>query len=209
LRKYLSFFLAAALLSWTNAARAQPSEAAASAQVWSEITVRGSVPAHIRPTGEHGTVILEGDLAPDRKISGLVVAESSGSPAVDDYARDSVNGQSVPSDEMRKSPSRVRLTIEVYNPPSKELLSNMGASLSCEQAVLDADWYTRTFPNSGVEQTPQYLWIRFSYTITDKPELAFAANRTNYDRIWMAAIDACRTTPTSSFFATLVTVSKR
>lgn len=208
LRQYLGLFLATAILPWANPARSQQSEAGASAPIWSEITVRGSVPAHIRPAGEHGTVVVEGDVTPEGKISNLAVTKSSGSLAIDDHARNSVNGQSMPSDEMKKSPSRVRLNVEIYNPPYKDLQS-MGSNLSCEQAVLDADWYARTFLNSGLEKTPQYLFIKFSYSISDIPELAFVADRKNYDRTWAAALDACRKTPTSSFFATLIATSKQ
>lgn len=164
-----------------------------------------SVPEDIKPTGQHGTVVIEGDVTPDAHIANLTVVALSGAELIDKFVQERFSNARLGEDIMMVKPSRIQLKIHVYNTRGMDF----GERLPCSQAVLDADWYKSKFPEGGIERSPLNLLIRAGGNVLGRQELSFAIDRARYDRIWAAAIEMCRTAPTATFLPTLIEASKK
>lgn len=172
---------------------------------WSETEINLLVPDEIKPSGEHGTVVLEGNISAESRVADLVVAKTSGSEMIDHFARDRFSNKRLGADMLVGAPTRVRLVVKIYNTEGLDF----GKNFSCAQAVLDADWFTHAFPGRGIEHTPLYLLIESSGSMLGIKELGFARDHANYDRVWVRTIEACRAAPASPFMATMISAAKK
>jgi hypothetical protein len=100
--------------------------------------------------------------------------------------------------------SRIQLTVQVYNTRGP---LDTGARYSCQQAVLDNDWYKRTFETTDDEQTQIYKMMRLTRfmrsldTTPDSAQAVLAADK-RFKRIWSDALEACRATPEANWLDT-------
>lgn len=85
---------------------------------------------------------------------------------------------------------------------------DFGANYSCQQAVLDNDWYKKAFGTADNEHTQLYLLIEAGGNIMGRPELAFAKDHKRYDRVWTAAIETCRHTPDARYLDIIIKQGK-
>jgi TonB family protein len=167
-----------------------------------EVTTDLLVPDTIKPSGAHGTVVLEGDIGPDGHVANLMVGKSSRSEEIDQFALKRYEHAGVGDDLKEGGASRIQLTVRVYNTRGMDF----GAGYNCQQAILDNDWYKRTFETTENEHTQLYLLIEAEGNF--QPKLAFAKEPARYDRAWSGAIEVCRKTPEANWLATLIQVGR-
>jgi len=169
-----------------------------------DATIDLLVPDDIKPTGQHGTVILEGDVSPEGRVLNPVVTGSSRAPLIDARAQKLFSNAKIAPDLLAAHPNHIRVAVAFYGTRGLDF----GSNFSCAQAVLDADWYASIFPQSGNERTPLYRLIAGGGLIGADPRLAFATDPARYDRVWTRTIEQCRTTPGTMFLKALIDTSK-
>jgi TonB family protein len=171
----------------------------------SEADVPLDVPSDAKARGEHGTVVLQGDISPENRATNLAVVQSSGSQSLDELALAKLANARLGPDLVEGGARKVRLEVQFYNYDTKTI----GEGYSCGQAVLDADWYARTFPGRGIEQDPLFLLIQAAGTLIGVKTVAFASDPDRYARVWRATLEACRADPGTGFMAKLVSVGAK
>jgi len=164
-----------------------------------------AVPAELEARGEHGTVIVDGDVTSDGYITNPVIARSSRSDAIDAVALLRAAKVRLSQKLLESKPSKFRLVMRFYQTQGFDL----GTPYTCSQAVRDADWHRSKFPEEPIERSPLYALIQTSGMILDAKELAFASNPTFLDKAWLATLDACRATPDAGFTQTLIRVGNK
>jgi TonB family protein len=189
----LAFGFSSLLLPFAATAQPKPSKA----------DIDLSVPDAIKPTGAHGTVVLEGDIGADGNVANLQVTKTSRSEELDKFALERFAHARIGEDLKKDGATRVQLTVKIYNARALDF-----GRYGCQQAVLDADWYQRTFETSDNEYSELYLFIQAGGNILARPELAFAKDRGRYDRVLRDTIESCRKTPEANWFATLVRLGR-
>jgi hypothetical protein len=165
-----------------------------------DVTFDLLVPADIKSSGAHGTVVLEGDIGPDAYGANVIVTQSSKSDAIDQFALNRYSHVSIGKDVLESGANRFQLTVHVFNTRGMDF----GANYSCQQAILDNDWYKQTFGTPDNEHTQLYLLIEAGGNIMGRPELAFAKDHKRYDRVWSAAITTCRQDSEARFLDTII-----
>lgn len=167
-----------------------------------DATIDLLVPDDIKPTGQHGTVVLEGDISPEGRMVDPVVSWSSKAPLIDARAQKLLTNAKVAADLIAAHPKHIHVAVAYYNTRGLDFV------ISCAQAVLDADWYAGAFPGNGNERTPLYTMIKGANLITADPRLAFASDPARYDRAWTRTIERCRTSPETPFLKALIDIGK-
>lgn len=150
--------------------------------------------------GEHGVLVLEGDLNTQGAISNLVVTTSTGSPSLDERARVRLEGGNVPESSKPDNQARIRIKIEFIN-----FILNDSEPLrySCEQAVRDADWSSMILPKRNVEDEFLYGALQVMGLVLGTPGLEFASDSDVFKQAWIDALDGCRNNPDQQFMAAL------
>jgi hypothetical protein len=169
-----------------------------------DVTFDLLVPAEIKPTGAHGTVVLQGDIGADAHGANVAVTQSSKSDAIDQFALNRYAHVPIGKDVIDGGATRFQLTVHVFNTRGMDF----GANYSCQQAALDDGWYKTTFQTSDNEHTQLYLLIEAGGNVMGRPELAFAKDPKRYDRVWTAAIQACKQAPDARFIDTIIAEGK-
>ena len=177
----------------------------AAGPIWAEAKIDLAVPDYLKPTGQHGTVVIEGDITPDAHVANLVIARSSRSDELDRLALERLTKARMGPDLMETNPAKGRFQVRFYQTQGLDL----GETYTCLQAVLDADWYGKAFPNERVERSPLYLLIQSGGTVLGMKELSFAKDPVRFDQVWLAALEACRSTPQAGFTKTLIRLGKK
>lgn len=167
---------------------------------WVETTENALVPPEIKPSGEHGTVVLEGRILPGGQLSDVQVARTSQSAAIDAWALARYGKARLGSELLLPGKDHARLIVAVYNTAGLDF----GQSYSCAQAVLDSDWYARVSKSDEVERTPLYRLVRAGALISSQPKLSFANNQSKLEEAWRKATNACRSVPDQTFMRQLL-----
>ncbi|WP_182911846.1 TonB family protein [Sphingomonas cavernae] len=172
---------------------------------WASTEISLLVPDEIKPTGEHGTIVLEGEVTDEKRIGNLEVAQSSRSSAIDQFALQRFANARVSPTLLEHNPARIRLTVAVYNIKGLDF----GSDYSCRQAVLDADWYAKAFNTTEIEKSSLYYLLRGGGTIFGNKKLAFAKDDEKFDLVWRHTLMACREFPDEKFVGVLLVLGNR
>jgi hypothetical protein len=141
-----------------------------------------------KPSGAHGTVVIEGDISPDLHVTNPHIISSSHSEDLDNYALGLSGHASLASGIVVKKSSKIRLKVRLYNAG----LDMMGwQDYTCRQADLDADWYKRTFPGEK-EISLLYKLLDASGRLMGVKLLSFARDPSIFENAWGEAIEDCR-----------------
>ena len=162
---------------------------------WAEVEIPQPVPVAIKPSGAHGTIIVEGDVLPDRHLANLHVTKSSHSTKLDEYALNLYRKAKIGDDLMGNDPNKIRMTMKFYN--AGLTLTDL-REYSCSQAVADYDWYNTVAPGE-VEKSPLYSFLSVSGTLLNVHYFSFAKNQKAYDQAWHMAIEDCRSQSQANF----------
>lgn len=153
------------------------------------------LPEDARQRGEHGEIVLEGDLVDGGTISQLAVIRSTGSRSLDEFVRGQLEGKKVPRSLLTNAQSRVRLKVALY--PYR--IGEFGRDYFCDQAVRDFDWYASTFPEAPFEKGPLYHLLSASNLLGVSSKLSFTKDPKKYEAAWYSAIAECRRKPEELF----------
>jgi hypothetical protein len=163
------------------------------------------VPDVIKPSGAHGTVVIEGDISPDLHVANPHIVSSSHSIDLDDYALNMYGHASLTPSTTTKNASKIRLKIRLYN---AGLDSMDWEKYSCLQADLDADWYRKTFPGER-EVSPLYEFLSAAGTLIGVKVLSFARKPSVFEQAWAEAIEDCRTHPQAWFAGRFIAIGNK
>lgn len=161
-------------------------------------------PESERALGHHGEVVVRGLLGTDGRLRYTTIATSSRAPALDQAALEAVSQwvfQPAADAEGEAIPVMTAVPTGFYSYTSAV---GVGAALyTCRQFVLDMDWWIATFSDKPLSDHRFYTMVLGLGVVSRLhlgAERAFAAESTqDFQRRWMATIEACRARPEARF----------
>jgi Gram-negative bacterial TonB protein C-terminal len=162
------------------------------------------IPEEARKLGHHGIVVLQGIAGPDGRLRSTRVEESSNSEILDVHALNHFEGSKIPQAVLERQLDEIRLEIQ-FNTVS---LSTIG-SYSCEQAVLDSDWFLSVNPKASVLSSRFMNILTGVAILRTNKRLEFLRNHNTKLTTTIEAIKQCRINPDKSFLGTLLAAARK
>lgn len=162
---------------------------------------RAEFPDSEKALGHNGDVVVRGLLGVDGRLRHATISVSSGAPALDANALAAANlsvFQPAEDVDRRAIPVMMSMPFKFYAYRSSDP-GGGAAQYTCDQFVLDMDWWRSTFPEKTIEDHELYTMV-LGLGVTSRlhlgTERAFAAESTaDFTRRWLAAIETCRAHP--------------
>jgi TonB family protein len=157
-----------------------------------------------RALGHHGAVRVRGLLGTDGRMRHAVVETSSRAPVLDANALAWVNASRFePARNAAGEALPVMITVPVAFDSYRSSEGVGAAMYTCQQFVLDMDWYGQAFAEEGFREHDFYLMVRGLGFIarmgqTGDTRAALESNEAYLNR-WMQAIAYCRAHPDRRF----------
>jgi TonB family protein len=167
-----------------------------------EAEIERPVPPEALALGHHGVVVLTGDILPEGRASNMTIAKSSGSSILDDLAVTTFAHSKISGDLVTPSSKKIRLKVEYGSYD----FDHMGLGYLCKQAVIDADWRAKTFPEAPIGDTKFANYVQGLGLI--EPRMAFAQNPERFAKAWQSALVTCRTHPDAPFLGAITIAGK-
>lgn len=152
------------------------------------------IPKTLLLAGHHGTVVVSGVIGVDGQARYTSVAESSGSPELDQLAL-------VAFAAMRFSPAVTAdgAPIPLFIHFSQRFSLSDSEKYSCEQFVRDMDWWEKSHPGAKWKEHEFFLMMTGFATANAIFTSRKSQSESDTEQHWRATIENCRSAPRRRF----------